>query len=119
MVRERLESLAANRMSDAWIAILRNDNPKRVLLRGLVIGMKVHVPEGFEPNGHQPRSDIRDIYIDVAPALNKMCGAVIADRLAFLLPLDLALQHVPNLHLSKAHWCPKKGKPYRRPLGFE
>jgi hypothetical protein len=117
MVRERLESLASNRMSDARIATLREDNPERALLHDLVIGMKVHVPEGFKPNGHQPRSDLRDIYIDVAPAMNKMYGAVIADRLAFLLPLDLALQHVPNLHLSKAHWCPKKGKPSGRPLG--
>jgi hypothetical protein len=100
MVRERLESLASNRMSDARIATLREDNPERALLHDLIIGMKVHVQEGFEPNGHQPRSDLRDIYIYVA---NKMYGAVIADRLAFLLPLDLALQHVPNLHLSKAH----------------
>jgi hypothetical protein len=114
MVRERLESLAANRMSDDRIATLREDNPERALLHDLVIGMKVHVPEGFE---HQPRSDLRDIYLDVAPAMNKMYGAAIADRLAFLLPLDLALQHVPNLHLSKAHWCPKKGKPSGRPLG--
>jgi hypothetical protein len=110
MVRQRLESLASNRMSEARIAALREDNPERALLLDLVIGMKVHLPEGFEPNGHQPRSELRDSYIDVAPVMNKMYGAVIADRLAFLLPLDLALQHVPNLHLSKAHWCPKKGK---------
>ena len=104
MVRERLESLASNRMSAARIATLREDNPELRLLHDLVIGMKVHVPEGFEPNGHQPRSDLRDTYLDVAPAMNKMYGAVIAERLAFLLPLDLALQHLPNLHLSKAHW---------------
>jgi hypothetical protein len=101
MARERLESLAANRVSDARIATLREDYPERALLYDLVIGMKVNVPEGFEPNGHQPRSDLRDTYLDVAPAMNKMYGVVIADRLAFLLPLDLALQHVPNLHLSK------------------
>jgi hypothetical protein len=117
MARERLESLAANRVSDARIATLRDDNPERALLFDLVIGMKVNVPEGFEPSGHQPRSDLRDTYLDVAPAMNKMYGAAIADRLAFLLPLDLALQHVPNLHLSKAHWCPKKKKPSGRPLG--
>jgi hypothetical protein len=101
MERERLESLAANRMSEARIAVLREDNPERALLVDLVIGMKVHVPEGFEPNGHQPRSELRDSYIDVATAMNKIYGAVIADHLAFFLPLDLALQHVPNLHLSK------------------
>lgn len=116
MVRERLESLSANRLSAKRVERLREDNPERVLLMDLVVGMKVHVPEGFQPNGHQPRSDLRDIYVEVAPAVNKMLGAVIADRLAFLLPLDMALQYVPNLHLSKAHWCPKKGKASGRPL---
>jgi hypothetical protein len=52
MMRERSESLAVNRMSDARIATLREDNPERALHHNLVIGMKVHVPEGFEPNGH-------------------------------------------------------------------
>jgi hypothetical protein len=116
MVRERLESLSADRLSASRVAGLRADNPVMELLLDLVVGMKEHVPEGFEPNGHQPRTDLRGIYVDVAPAVNKMYGATLADRLAFLLPLDLALQHVPNLHLSKAHWCPKKGKASGRPL---
>ena len=109
MVRERLESLAADRLSVSRVNGLRADKPERELLLDLVVGMKVHVPEGFRPNGHEPRTELRDIYVDVAPAVNKMYGATLADRLAFLLPLDLALQHVPNLHLSEAHWCPKKG----------
>jgi hypothetical protein len=110
MVRERLESLAADRPSMSRVNRLRANNPERELLLDLVLGMKVHVPEGFQPNGHGPRTELRDIYVDVAPAVNKMYGATLADRLAFLLPLDLALQHVPNLHLSKGHRGPKKGK---------
>jgi hypothetical protein len=51
----------------------------------------VNVPEGFEPNGRQARSDLQDTYTDVAtPAVNKIFGTVIAHRLAFLLPLDLS-----------------------------
>ena len=38
-------------------------------------------------------------------------------KLAFLLPLDMAQEHVPNLHLCKAHWTTKKGKASGRPLG--
>lgn len=118
MVRERLESLTSDRMSVERVGGLRRDNPERELLLDLVVGMKVHLPKGFTPNGHQqPRTPLRDSYVSVAPAVNKMFGAVVADRLAFLLPLDVALQHVPNLHLCAAHWCPKKGKPQGRPLG--
>jgi hypothetical protein len=40
MVRERLESLASNRMSDARITTLREDNPERALLHDLVISMR-------------------------------------------------------------------------------
>jgi hypothetical protein len=86
MVKTRLESLSADRLRNSRVERLRTDNPERTLLLDLVIGMKVHLPEGFHPNGHQPRTDLRDIYVDVAPAMNKMYGAVIADRLAFLLP---------------------------------
>ena len=46
-----------------------------------------------------------------------MLGAVIEQRLAFLLPLEMAQAYVPNLHLCKAHWTTKKGKASGRPLG--
>jgi hypothetical protein len=46
-----------------------------------------------------------------------MLGAIVDQRLAFLLPLEAAQQYVPNLHLCKAHWTVKKGKPSGRPLG--
>ena len=41
-------------------------------------------------------------------------------RIAFILPLELAQAHIPNLHLCKAHWTTKKGKATfasGRPLG--
>ena len=45
---------------------------------------------------------------------------MIEQRLAFILPLELAQAHIPNLHLCKAHWTTKKGKATfasGRPLG--
>jgi hypothetical protein len=77
MVKARLESLSADRLSNSRVERLRTDNPERALLLDLVIGMKVHLPEGFHPNGHQPRTDLRDIYADVAPAMNKMYYVII------------------------------------------
>jgi hypothetical protein len=64
-----------------------------------------------------PRSDRRPIYETVVSAVNKMLGALVHQRLAFLLPLEMAQEHVTNLHLCKAHWAVKKGKPSGRPLG--
>jgi hypothetical protein len=46
-----------------------------------------------------------------------MMGAVVEQKLAFLLPLRTAQQYVPELHLRKAHWCTKKGQASGRPLG--
>ena len=80
-------------------------------------GMKVHLPDGFTPNGNLPRTPLRSTYESVSTAVNKMLGAVIEQKLAFLLPLDIAQAYVPNLHLCKAHWTTKKGKASGRPLG--
>lgn len=49
--------------------------------------------------------------------MNKMFGDFVEQRLAFLLPCEEAKQYVPRLHLCKAHWTKRKGKPSGRPLG--
>ena len=113
MVERRLKILSKDRLSRTKVTSLSPDNPEE----DLADGMRVAIPEGFAPNGHQPRSPLRASYETVSAAVNKMLGAVIEQRLAFILPLDLAQAHVPNLHLCKAHWTTKKGKASGRPLG--
>jgi hypothetical protein len=117
MVRLRLTSLSPDRMNTERVARLRPDNPELPLLRDLVVGMKVHLPEVFAPNGKMARSPRRPIYETVATAVNKVLGGIREQKLAFLLPLDMAQKHIPNLHLCKAHWTHKKGKKCGRPLG--
>ena len=117
MVRRRLTQLSHDRLSNERVDKLREDNPERTLMFELVGGMKVHRPEGFVPNGSHPRTPLRSTYESVATAVNKMLGAVVEQKLAFLIPLDIAQRHVPELHLCKAHWCTKKGKASGRPLG--
>lgn len=117
MVERRLKVLAPDRLSVERVNRLREDNPERVLMLDLAAGMRVFRPEGFTPNGLQPRTPLRSSYTNVAPAVNRMLGDVIKQKLAFLLPLETAMRHVPDLHLCKAHWCTKKGKPSGRPLG--
>jgi hypothetical protein len=117
MVRRRLTELEPGRMNSERISRQRPDNPELGLLNDFVTGMKVHLPEGFRLNGMMPRTDRRPIYETVATAVNKMLGAVVDQKLAYLLPLDVAQRHIPNLHLCKAHWTVKKGKPSGRPIG--
>lgn len=118
MVARRLEMLSSDKLSEARVLqTLHRDNPERPLMLDLVIGMKVHKPVDFMPNGTQSRSPLRSVYESVAPAVNKMLAALVEQRLAFLLPLEIAQEFVPNLHLCKAHWTTKKGKASGRPLG--
>ena len=56
----------------------------------LADGMRVAVPEGFVLNGRQPRSPLRASHEAVSCAVSKMLGAVIKQRSAFILPLELA-----------------------------
>jgi hypothetical protein len=117
MIRRRLKILSPKRLSAERVARLRPDNPERALMNDLVGGMRVHLPTGFKPNRDMERTPRRRSYETVASAVNKMLGAVWEQQLAFFLPLQLALENVPNLHLCKAHWTTKKGKPSGRPLG--
>ena len=79
--------------------------------------MWVPTPSGFKPNGSEAPSPLRQAYVTVAPAVNKMLGDIVEKKLAFILTYDDAKRHVPNLHLCKAHWTRKKGKKSGRPLG--
>lgn len=64
MVRDRLESLTADCLNITRIEMLREDNPERALLFGLVVRTKVHLQMSFEPNGHlEPRTPLRDSYL--------------------------------------------------------
>ena len=67
--------------------------------------------------GRPPPSPLRSTYMNVSAAVNKMLGDIRTQDLAFLIPLQLARENVPNLHFAKAHWTIKKGKPSGRPLG--
>ena len=117
MVRQRLKILSPNRLNQERVAGLREDNPERALMSDLAEGMKVHLPVGFTPNGKEPQTPLRATYVSVAPAVNKMLGDIVEQKLAFILPLESAKRYVPRLHLGKAHWTKKKGKPSGRPLG--
>ena len=117
MVRRRLMILSPDRLNHDRVKMLRKDNPEIRLMTELVSGMWVPLPTDFKPNGQDPPTPLRATYVSVAPAVNKMLGDIVGQKLAFLLTYEAARRHVPNLHLCKAHWTKKKGKPSGRPLG--
>lgn len=117
MVRRRQTILAPNRLNAVRVSRLRVDNPEKEKMADLAIGLRVHLPAGFTPNGLITPSPLRATYLSVSSAVNKMLAEVVEQRLAFLLPLGTARTYIPNLHLCKAHWTRKKGKPSGRPLG--
>ena len=109
MVRRHLKILSPNRLNHQRVGKLRSDNPEIRLLTELVSGMHVPLPAGFTPNGQDTPTPLRSTYVAVAPAVNEMLGEVVQQRLAFILPYEVARRHVPNLHLCKAHWTRKRG----------
>ena len=117
MVRRRQKTLLPKRLNFHRVLKLRKDNPKIGLLYELVEGMWVPKPLGFRPNGQDLPTPLRATYLTVAPAVDKMLGDIVEQKLAFLIDYHMAKQYVPNLHLCKAHWTRKKGKLSGRPLG--
>ena len=117
MVRRRLKILSADRLSSARVDRLRSDNPEKSLLYDLAVGMRVPLPVDFEPNGTLPLAALRSTYLRVDSAVNKMLGGIVEQRLAFLLPKDIAIRCIPNLHLGAAHWTsPRRGSLAGDPL---
>jgi hypothetical protein len=51
MVRRRQHQLAPDRLSLERVSRLRTDNPEMMMMIDLAGGMRVHLPEGFEPKG--------------------------------------------------------------------
>ena len=76
MVCRRLRQLAPGRLNAERVGRLRLDNPEKALMSDLVKGMKVHLPDGYTPNGMMERSKRRPIYESVAPVVKIRCSAV-------------------------------------------
>lgn len=92
MVKRRFKSLSANRLNQNRLYSLRSDNPEKMKLTDLVLGMKVHQLNHFEANGANWKAltPLRNSYVRVHHAVNKMLGDNLDQQLAFILPAHLA-----------------------------
>ena len=117
MVKTRLKRLGLNRLSQARVSRLREDNPERERLFDIADGMRVPLPAGFTPNGKGLLTPLRPAYVDVHQAVDKMLAELHTQGLAFCLPKKEAIDLIDGLHLGKASWTRKKGKPSGRSIG--
>ena len=90
------------------------DDPDYDRLLELVPGIPIDVPTDFVPNGAPP--PLRNKYLRVAPAVNKLMAELHAKGLIFVIPTAQALT-IPGIHFSQTHWALKKGKQQGRPIG--
>jgi hypothetical protein len=100
---------AINRLSKERVDHLLKGNPERDKLNDLADGMVIpHCPT-FIPNALGVTTPPRDLYLRVHSAVDKMLFSLHKQGLAFILPKEETLRHIPNLNLCKAHWARKKG----------
>ena len=112
MVKRRLALISAKRLSRERVErTLREDNPERELMLNLAIGMKVHKPAGFVPNGCQPRSPLRAVYCSVASAVNKMLGAVVEQSWLSSSRFNWRRSTCPTCTYAKHTGLRRRGKP--------
>ena len=55
---------------------MRDVNPEKTLLYDLAEGMRVPLPPDFIPNGRSTIARLRDTYLRVHTAVNKMLGVM-------------------------------------------
>jgi hypothetical protein len=114
MVRRRQRQLAHDRLSLERVSRLRPDNPEMDLMRDLAGGMRVHLPEEFTPNGSLPRTLLRDNYV---AAVNKILAALIEQKLAFLLPLEMGAEPRQEASSLQSSLDDQEGQAIGTPLG--
>jgi hypothetical protein len=113
MVRRRLTQLSPGRLNVERVSRLRSDNPELGLMRDLAEGMR----RVSQPMAVGASTDIRDSIDRGEQDARRNRGAEASVSTPLGNGATALYKHVPNLHLCKAHWTTKKGKPCGRPLG--
>jgi hypothetical protein len=77
-------------------------------------GMRLFTVPEFIPCPHPPQ--LRQSYIDAAPAVNKMMAEMWEEGKLLLLPTE-QVKRIPGVHFSPMSWAPKADKKEGRPIG--
>ena len=115
MTRRSHQGMSSDRLSAErvrrWISPSDQDFSR---LLELCEGVTLLVPPGFVPNGSPP--PLRNKYVRVHTAVNKMFYEAYQDGLVYLLPTTRLLM-MRGVHWSAAHWTTKVGKKKGRNIG--
>lgn len=119
MVQSLKSSLAPTRLSiDSVNRVVSLDNPDYEKMLMLVEGMILYPSQSFQPSSNSLNvTKMSPTYSKMAPAVNKMLYEdFLMEDLAFVLPLALVAEYIPNFHLSRLSWTSKVGKKKGRPI---
>jgi hypothetical protein len=109
MTRMQHHSMSNDRLSPSRInKVINVNDPDHKRLMDLAFGMRVIVAKEFQENRKPP--PMRNLYVKVCSAVNKLLYDLWLRQLVFILPTTLAISKIPNLHFSPAHWTTKSGK---------
>jgi hypothetical protein len=113
MVNRQKKLLESDRLSVKRVEMHINArNPEReklLLLAG--IGMPVMPDPKFIPNSTGNLPKLRRLYLEVAPAVNKMVYENFVEKgLAFVFPKQIFFDWVPESHINPFSWADNAGK---------
>jgi hypothetical protein len=120
MVNRQKQLIGHDRLSVERIEKHINvSNPEREKLLLLArVGMPVMPDPEFVPNSCGELPKLRKLYLEVAPAVNKMVYENFVEKgLAFVFPKKVLLDWVPGVHLNPLGWTDNEGKVEGRNIG--
>ena len=108
MARKRMEEMLPDRLNEARVrAMVPPDDEDFDRLMDLVGGIRVMTGDDYAPNCSPP--PMREIYLKLKNAVNKMLLSLWDDKLAFVMTKD-AVNRCGPMSFSAASWVPKSQK---------
>jgi hypothetical protein len=116
LVRQRQNVRKPSRFNAARVEGWSDEDPNKPFLWKLIDGITIFTSPDFAPNGKPPA--MRERYLEVAPAVNKIMYELYKSGAVLLLPTDKlsGIPHSDRIHYSCTSWAPKKNKKQGRPI---
>jgi hypothetical protein len=117
LARRRQQALGEGRLSGDRVRACGLKVDDIDMIRAVQIakeGMQLFTAGDFQPCSVPP--PLRQVYLEAAPAVNKLMADMWLEGKLLLLPTEL-VRTVPGVHFSPMSWAPKADKKEGRPIG--